>query len=255
DVKVAVDSLANCGPIAAAARQAGVTVKVVIENDVGMNRAGVAPEKAAALADEIATLQGVRLVGLMAWEAHAVALDDAAKRKTVQEAVARLARAAEACRAAGHAIEIVSCGGTGTFPHCIHQPGVTEVECGGAIFSDVMYRRRFHLDFPPALRLLASVTSRPTPTRIILDAGKKSMSSDGAVPEPEGLPPAKPVSLSAEHGTVELEQPSDMPVIGDKVPFVVGYGDTTVHLHEEIAAIRNGVIEAIWSVAARGRIR
>ena len=174
NVKVAVDSLANCAAIAAEARQAGVTMKLVIENDVGMNRAGVEPDKVPALAAEIAKLQGVRLVGLMAWEAHAVALDDAAKQKTVQEAIARLTRAAEACRAAGHTIEIVSCGGSGTFPYCIRQPGVTEVQCGGAIFSDVMYRNRFHLDFPPALKLLASVTSRPTPTRIILDAGKKA---------------------------------------------------------------------------------
>jgi hypothetical protein len=36
---------------------------------------------------------------------------------------------------------------------------------------------------------------------------------------------------------------------------VVGYGDTTVHLHEEIVAMRDGRIEAIWPVAARGRIK
>ena len=54
---------------------------------------------------------------------------------------------------------------------------------------------------------------------------------------------------------MELEAPSDTPAVGDKVLFVVGYGDTTVHLHEEIAAVRGGRIEAIWPVAARGRIR
>ena len=61
--------------------------------------------------------------------------------------------------------------------------------------------------------------------------------------------------LSAEHGTVELEAPSDRPAVGDKVEFVVGYGDTTVHLHEEIVAVRKGRIEAVWKVAARGRIK
>ena len=140
-------------------------------------------------------------------------------------------------------------------PYCAMQPGITEIEAGGAIFSDVLYRERFHLDFPPALHLLASVTSRPTPTRIILDAGKKAMSSDGAIPAPLGLAGVHRVGLSAEHATVELEAPSETPAVGDKVLFVVGYGDTTVHLHEEIAATRGGRIEAIWPVAARGRIR
>ena len=48
--------------------------------------------------------------------------------------------------------------GSGTLPYCAMQPGITEIEAGGAIFSDVLYRERFHLDFPPALHLLASVT-------------------------------------------------------------------------------------------------
>jgi D-serine deaminase-like pyridoxal phosphate-dependent protein len=54
---------------------------------------------------------------------------------------------------------------------------------------------------------------------------------------------------------VELAAPSDTPAVGDKVLFVVGYGDTTVHLHEEIVAMRDNQIEAIWPVAARGRIK
>jgi D-serine deaminase-like pyridoxal phosphate-dependent protein len=65
----------------------------------------------------------------------------------------------------------------------------------------------------------------------------------------------KGVRLSAEHGTIDLEQPSATPAVGDKVEFVVGYGDTTVHLHEEIIAVRKGRIEAVWKVAARGRIK
>ena len=257
EVIVCVDSVANAAPIAKAAHQAGKVVPVVIEVDVGMNRAGVAPGPAVvALADAVAKMPGIRLVGLMAWESHAVSLKDPAeKRRVVHEALAKLTACAEACRKAGHRMDVISCGGSGTFPYCISAPGITEVEMGGAIFSDMHYRDHYHLDFPPALTLLASVTSRPTPERIILDAGKKSMSSDGAVPSPLRLPPAKPAKLSAEHATVELEKPSATPEVGDKVEFVVGYGDTTVHLHEEIVATRGGRVEAVWRVAARGRIK
>jgi D-serine deaminase-like pyridoxal phosphate-dependent protein len=149
----------------------------------------------------------------------------------------------------------VSCGGTGTFPWCIQQPGVTEVQVGGAIFSDVHYRDHYHVDFPFALTVLCTVTSRPTPTRIVLDAGKKTMSGDAAMPEPIGLPKMKGMKLSAEHLTIELEQGSETPRVGERVEFVVGYSDTTVHMHDEIVGVRGGRVDAVWQVAGRGKLR
>ena len=188
----------------------------------------------------------------MGWESHAVTIaDPAEKARAVAAAIGLLTSSADACRAAGLPVDIVSCGGTGTFPYCAQQPGVTEIQAGGAIFSDMHYRTHYHLDIPAALTLLATVTSRPTATRVIIDAGKKTMSSDAAVPMPLGVA-AKRVALSAEHGTIELAEPSDLPRIGDKLELIVGYSDTTVHLHEEIVAVRNGRIEAIWRVAGRG---
>jgi D-serine deaminase-like pyridoxal phosphate-dependent protein len=126
---------------------------------------------------------------------------------------------------------------------------------GGAIFSDMHYRTHYHVDFAPALTMLTTVTSRPTPTRIVVDAGKKAMSGDAAMPEPHGLGPIAMMKLSAEHTKIELAQPSAAPRVGDRLEFIVGYSDTTVHLHEEIVATRAGRIEAIWRVAGRGRIK
>ena len=61
--------------------------------------------------------------------------------------------------------------------------------------------------------------------------------------------------LSAEHGTIELNDPSDTPRVGDRLEWIVGYSDTTVHLHEEIYATRKGRIEAVWPILGRGKIR
>ena len=179
--------------------------------------------------------------------------DPVKKEQAVAEAIGLLTASADACRRAGYPVEIVGCGGTGTFPYCARQPGVTEVQLGGGIFSDLYYRNQYHVDFPYALTLLATVTSRPTPTRIVLDAGKKSMSGDAAMPQPIGLPPVRHMRLSAEHTTIELESPSATPEIGDRLAFIVGYSDTTVHLHDEIVGIRQGRVEAVWPVAARGK--
>ncbi|MGH7123131.1 MAG: DSD1 family PLP-dependent enzyme [Stellaceae bacterium] len=257
DLIVGVDSFVSATELSDAASAQGKTLKVAIEVNTGMNRAGVEPGAATlALAAEIAGRPGLRLVGLFGWESHAVTLaDPAEKERTVREAVGKLTATARACREAGHGIEVVSCGGTGTFPYCIEQAGVTEVQIGGAIFSDRRYREQYHMDFPFALTVLATVISRPSSTRIVLDAGRKTMSGDAAMPQPLGLPAIAAARLSAEHATIELRQSSDTPRIGDKVEFVVGYHDTTVHLHEEIVAVRNGRVEAVWRVAARGKIK
>ena len=257
DPIVGVDSIANATELCEAARAQGRALKVAIEVNTGMNRAGVEPGTSTlALAAEIAKRPGLKLVGLFGWESHAVTLaDHAEKERTVKDAITKLTATARACREAGHSIEVVSCGGTGTFPYCIEQPGVTEVQIGGAIFSDRHYREHYHMDFPFALTVLATVMSRPTPTRIVLDAGRKTMPGDAAMPEPLGLPPIVAMRLSAEHAKIELEQPSETPRIGDKIEFVVGYHDTTVHLHEEIVAVRNGRVEAVWRIAARGKIK
>jgi D-serine deaminase-like pyridoxal phosphate-dependent protein len=256
DPIVCVDSVDNARELDQAFRRAGKRLRVLIEVDIGMTRAGVSPgAQVVALARELARLPGLKLVGVEGWEAHATTMDPSEKLPAVRTAVGALVASARACREAGFTIDIVSCGGTGTFPWCIEQPGVTEVQIGGAIFSDMHYRTHYHVDFEPALTVLATVTSRPTPTRIVVDAGKKTMSGDAAMPQPLGLPAVRAMKLSAEHAKLELESPGAAPKLGDKIEFVVGYSDTTVHLHEEIVATRGGRIEAVWRVAGRGRIK
>jgi D-serine deaminase-like pyridoxal phosphate-dependent protein len=257
DVIVSVDSVENVRELAEAARQVGKNLRVVIEVNIGMNRAGAEPgTPVLALAHEVARHPSLRLVGIMGWEAHTTAIaDPVEKEKAVASAIALLTQSAELCRKAGHDIRIVSCGGTGTLLYCVEQPGVTEVQVGGAVMNDEHYRWHFNIDLPFSLTVLATVTSRPTPTRVILDAGRKAMSIDMALPRPLDVPPVREVRLSAEHAKLELESPSDWPRVGDRVEFIPGYTDTTVHLHEEMVALRNGRVEAIWKVAGRGKIK
>jgi len=257
DPIVCVDSLENLSELDAAFANAGRRLRVVVEVNIGMNRSGVEPgPPVVALAQAIAGSRGLAFVGVMGWESQATTVADAAdKERTVRDAVAALTASARACTAAGHGVTIVTCGGTGTFPYCVQQPGVTEVEVGGGIFSDMHYLTNYHVDFAPALTILTTVTSRPTPTRIVVDAGRKSMSGDAAMPAPRDLPPVSLVKLSAEHTKIELEQPNAVPKIGQRIELIVGYSDTTVHLHEEIVGVRGGRIESIWRVAARGKLK
>ena len=257
DVVVAVDSADNVRELSAAATAKGVELRVVVEVDIGMGRCGVEPGEAAVkLARLVADSPGLKLAGVEGWEANCTAiLDPAEKQACVQRSVGLLTGTAEQCRAAGLPIEIVSCGGTGTYWVTATVPGVTEIQAGGGIFNDVHYATDFGLDHEFAMTVLTTVISRPNPKRIVVDAGKKTMSSDAAPPRPLGLEGVRSVSLSAEHGRVELDQPNTSLKVGDKLEWIVGYTDTTVLLHEELYGTRDGQVEIVWPVLGRGKLR
>ncbi len=257
DVMVCVDDESNISQLNLAAVEKGVRVRVLVEVNVGMNRAGAEPgEPVLSLAQTIAACPGLRFSGLMTWEAHTLAIKDSGeKRRVITESLTKLTTSADLCRRNGLCVDIVSCGGTGTYWISAFHPGITEIEAGGGIFGDVRYRTVFGVEHEYALTVLSTVTSRPTPTRIICDAGKKTMSSDAAVPEPIGIPNVTFVGLSAEHGKIELNAPAETPRVGETIEFVAGYSDTTVVLHDELYGIRDGVVETVWPLPARGRLQ
>ncbi|RIK38060.1 MAG: hypothetical protein DCC55_22315 [Chloroflexi bacterium] len=256
DVKIAVDNAAVVTALGEAATAKGVTAGVLIEVNTGMDRAGVLPgEPALALARHVAATPGLRLRGLMAWEGHTLAFPDPEqKRRGVEESIRLLLETVERCRRAGLPIEIVSCGGSGTYQITAAIPGVTEIQAGGGIFGDVTYQG-WGVPFAPALFVQSMVTSRPTPQRVIIDAGFKTLPRGFAAPRPLGLPGVKTLSLSAEHGNITLEESSQTPNVGDVIDLVVGYSDATVCLHEQLYGIRNGQVETIWPILGRGKLR
>jgi D-serine deaminase-like pyridoxal phosphate-dependent protein len=256
EVIAAVDDAGNVAELAAAARAAGARLPLVVEVDTGMGRCGVAPGgPAVELARWIAGSEGVEFAGLMAWEGHALAVADAVERRGVIEAaVGRLAAAAMACRDAGLEPAIVSCGGSGTFLTAARLPGVTEIQAGGATLGDGFYRE-LGVPVEPALTLLTTVISRPTPERIVVDAGRKAIDPSQRKPVPLGLEGVVEVGFSAEHGTLRLAGPSAGPAVGERLGWAVGYHDQAVHLHEALYAVREGTVVAVWPVAGRGRLQ
>lgn len=257
DIIVAVDCEAHVKALDAAAQAAKTRLRVVVEVNIAMNRAGVEPgEPVVTLAKQVASCRGLRFAGLMAWEGGRLAEipEPDEKRKKIEAAVSLITTSAERCRAAGLTVEIVSCGGTGTYWITAKLPGVTEVQAGGGIFCDVHYRRDYGVQHEYALSILTTVVSRPTPTRIICDAGWKAMAKYPAFPEPLDVGEMKSLNLSAEHATIELASPRSIPAVGDQVEFLAGYSDSTVFLHDYLYGVRNGCLEAVWPILGRGKL-
>lgn len=256
DVKVAVDSTATLAGLNAAAEEKGVRIGVVVELNTGMERAGVQPgAPTLELARAVHSYPGLALRGLMTWEGHTIGITpEADKRAAIAHSIGLLRTSVELCRQAGLPVEIVSCGGSGTFAVTAHEEGITEIQAGGVIFNDMTYAR-VNVPTANALFVHTVVTSRPAPNRIIVDGGFKTMPRWNNAPKPLGIDGVAEIACSAEHGIITLDHDDDAIAVGDRLDFIPGYGDTTVFLHDEIYALRNDVVEAVWPVAARGELR
>lgn len=255
DVIVAVDCEDHLKVLNDAALDASSVLRVVIEVNMGINRAGVEPgQPVVSLAKQIVACKGLLFAGIMGWEGHTTAIrDPEEKRKAIETAVSQFTVSAEMCRAVGIPVKIVSCGGTGTYWITSKLPGVTEVQAGGGIFCDVHYRKDFGVMHEYALTVLSTVISRPTPTRIICDAGWKSMSEYPARPEPLDLGEIKTLKFGSEHTIIELTRTSSVPRVAEKVEFVPGWSDTTICLHDYLYGVRDGRLDQIWPIWGRGK--
>ena len=250
-VIAATDSQEHASQLNAAALAESAIVPVLVEVDVGMKRCGVASgAPAAQLAARIHQMPGLRFLGVMGWEGHAVPLEGEKKQSEIAAAIERLADSAEACRAAGLTVEVVSASGSATYLLSAPRPGLTEVQAGGGAFCDLNYQR-WGLDHEFALTVLTRIVSRPTAHRIIVDGGFKTMSVQHGPPRPGGLGALKSMVLTAEHGILELEEADMTHQVGDTVPFIPGYTDSTVCLHDEFCVVRNGALEAVWAIPGR----
>jgi D-serine deaminase-like pyridoxal phosphate-dependent protein len=258
DPIVCIDHLDQAEPINQTMLNAGLSVRVLIEVDLGLDRVGVpwgAPT--VALARQLARMPGLTFAGIMGYEGHLLTVaDDHEKTQRIREALTRLVDTSNVLEKDGIPCGIVSCGGTGSFFVSVTQPGITEVQAGGLIFSDAFYRNMCHVpQFEYALTILATVVSRPTPERAIIDAGRKTMNQELHKPVVVGRDDISVEQLSAEHGKLRLGPGAQHLRIGDRLEFVPGYGDLTTVLHDRFYAFRGGRLEAIWPLEGRGRLQ
>jgi D-serine deaminase-like pyridoxal phosphate-dependent protein len=257
DPIVCIDHVDQALPISRAMSEAGLRLRVIIEVDIGLKRVGVAPgEPTLELARTLAALPGIELAGIMGYEGHLLAVADAdQKANQIRETLATLVATKELLERNGVPCPIVSCAGTGSYVYAVRQPGVTELQAGGAIFMDAYYRHKCNVpDFDFALTVVATVVSRPVPERAIIDAGRKTLHGDFQPPFVVGRQDIRVGRLSAEHGELELQGSAQDLRIGDRLELVPGYADLTTVLHNEYYCFRQGKLVDIWPIEGRGRL-
>ena len=254
-IRIVVDSWEGASAIDAGLAR---PLETLVDVNVGQDRCGVAPEDALALADRLRELEQLALVGVQGYEGnlqHIRAADE--RRRRCDISMGRLEQAVRELRAGGHTIDVVTTGGTGTAEFCSAHEVVTEVQPGSFVFMDTDYSDTGGLPYRPALTALATVISRPAPDRAVLDAGLKTLSNDSGPARLLDAPGWSYVHAGDEHGVLTL---ADGPArrelrVGDRVALQPSHIDTTINLHDSLYAHREGRLEAVWPVAARGKVQ
>jgi D-serine deaminase-like pyridoxal phosphate-dependent protein len=180
EVRVGADSDEVFEGISAAALASGRTIAVLIEVDTGFGRCGVQTvDQARALAERVSALRGVRLVGLMSFAGQTYSAGSDGAGEAASADAERLLEVATALREHGFELPVISVGGTPSALHLDKLHGITEYRPGAYVFSD---RDQAALGWGTlddcALTVRATVVSRPAPTRAVIDAGTKTLSSD-----------------------------------------------------------------------------
>lgn len=250
-LRVCVDDADNVAEMARATRAAGVTLGVLIEVNIGMNRCGVEPgEPAVALARQIGAEPGLRFVGLQGYDGHLQMLPDPKeRRRKCLQGLERLIGTRRLLEQAGIPVEVVTGAGTGTWEWVSACEGVTEIQPGSFLLMDCAYHA-VRPEFGCALSVLATVVSRH-PGRYVLDAGSKAISKDFGTPVIKGRPGERVTKLAEEHTLVETA--GEVPRVGERREVLPAHCCATMNLHRQCVAVRGGRVEALWPIEASGR--
>ncbi len=263
-VSAAVDGVEGAQALSDACVAAGKTLDVIIEMNTGLNRAGILPgEETERLAEKVAAMPGLNVKGIMTHEGHvAKAINQDELDSYGGDAGKAMVDTAKRLRDKGIPVDVISVGSTPGSFSTTKIDGITEMRPGTYVFYDNAIFR-FGRIGPErcALRILATVVSRPAPDRAIVDAGSKTLAMDPPPPDRKGHgyvveePDAVIARVSEEHGVIEFPSGDSSLAVGDVVEIIPNHVCPTVNLQNELFVVSDdGSIET-WNIIARGKVR
>ena len=243
DNDVVVDALA-------ATFSEDLPLKVLVECDTGAGRNGVQSSPAALeLARKIDACPGLVFHGLLTYP----------KPSSEADVEAFFAQTIDLLKQANLECPVVSHGGSPSLFDSDLVPSATEHRAGTYIFNDRSMVRSGMCDFDDcAMHVIATVVSRPTENRAVLDAGSKALTSDLLGFVDHGLiveyPDASIAALSEEHAVVDLTGLDQKPEVGDRIRIIPNHTCVVSNLFDKLVFHRDGAVTRIEHVAARGQV-
>jgi D-serine deaminase-like pyridoxal phosphate-dependent protein len=232
-----------------AGKRHGVDIRFLIECDTGYGRNGVqSPQAALDLARDVMKMPNMQFEGIMTFPT--------AKLEQRQW----LERALQLLQGAGIPVPVVSGGGSPAIKGVGDFPMLTEYRAGTYIYNDVMQVTTGAVTWDDcAMKVRATVVSRPTDGRAVLDTGSKVMTYEQYFAKGYGriveYPDAEITGFSEEHGMVNLSASAKKPKVGEVVNVIPNHCCVVTNMMDEIYGVRGGKVEVVWPVAARGKVR
>jgi len=237
---------------------------VIIDIDPGIARTGIASAEAAvALAKVIAASPNLEYRGVQFYCGSQQHIENYAERRAaIVERTDYLQEIIAALSAAGFAPEIVTGSGTGTHRIDLELGVFNELQAGSYVFMDKQY-----LDCEtsnggePPFEVSLSVDSRVVSANhsglVTIDAGYKSLSTDGGVAVVQrGAPETAFFAfMGDEHAALIAPGIGTELVPGDPVSLTVPHCDPTVNLYDNYHVVAGDTLVDIWPVSARGAAR
>ena len=258
---VCVDDAGNVADLSAAAQKHGTTIHCFVEIDCGAGRCGVTTTEAVVeIARAIDAAPGLEFTGLQAYQGAMQHIDSyEARKEKLDTAIAMVEDAVAGLKAEGIDCELVSGGGTGSYYFESNSGVYNELQCGSYAFMDADYGRILDKDgrridqgeWQNAFFILTQVMSHAKPDKAICDAGLKAQSVDSGLPVIFGRTDVEYVKCSDEHGVIS--DPEGVLKVGEKLRLVPGHCDPTANVHDWYVGVRNGKVETVWPVSARGK--
>ncbi|MDH5453647.1 MAG: DSD1 family PLP-dependent enzyme [Paracoccaceae bacterium] len=258
---VCVDDLENVAELSAAAQKHGTTLECFVEIDCGAGRCGVTTtQDVVTIAKAIDAAPGLKFTGIQAYQGAMQHIDKYEDRKAkLDTAIDMVKDAVQGLKANGLEPELVSGGGTGSYYFESNSGVFNELQCGSYAFMDADYgrildkdgKRIDHGEWENALFILTTVMSHSKADKAIVDAGLKAQSVDSGLPFIYGRDDVKYIKCSDEHGVVD--DPKGVLKVNDKLRLVPGHCDPTCNVHDWYVGVRNGKVESVWPVSARGK--
>lgn len=257
---VCVDDIKNVAELSGAAQVHETVIECLVEINCGAARCGVSTTgEVVEIAKAIANAPGLIFSGIQAYQGnmqHLASYDE--RKEKVDIAIAIVIDTVKGLSEEGLECEIVGGGGTGSYYFEGSSGVYNELQCGSYAFMDADYGRirdehgdRIDEDeWEYALFVLTSIMSNVVAGRAVCDAGLKSHSVDSGLPVILGREDLRYVEASDEHGVIT--DPDDTLRVNEKLRIVPGHCDPTCNLHDWYVGIRNGKVEVIWPVTARG---
>lgn len=243
----------------------GSAVGVFIDINPGMNRTGIEQSHKQQVVGLVHSIRdaGLEFRGLHYYDGQYGGVEEPERTTAAHAAYNQLMEIVNEIERSDVSVPEVITAGTPTLPCSLAYQGfrgktfIHRVSPGTIVYNDATSLAQLpaEYDVRPAVLVLARVVSRPSPGVVTCDAGHKAVSADAGVPTCAvvGHPELTPLAPSEEHLPMSVAEGAEGPQVGDVLYLLPRHVCPTVNNFDCALLVRNGQIESMERVSARGR--